>query len=218
MRVLVSTFRQGDMDRVIQAMRALPYDQLVLVVDQDESDTEELTSLGKLEEISGHAMVLERVEKTDFLSMVEDLCGIILKHGKDRQTGARRDLVLNISGGSKLLADAALLAAFRLGIAAYHCDSDITRLPVIYGATAKDRFTAMQVRFIESVGDGCSLDDLVFRTQARGRQPVERIFRELKKHGLVDAQVNGGKVIVSLTDTGAEVASALRLTAPPRII
>jgi hypothetical protein len=218
LRVLVSTFKQGDMERVTQAMRTLPYDQLVLVVDQHESDTEELTSLGKLEETSGHAMVIERVDRTDFLSMVEDLCGIILRHGKDRQTGMRRDLVLNISGGSKLLADAALLAAFRLGIAAYHCDADTTRLPVIYGATAKDRFTAMQARFIESVGDGCSLDDLVFRTQARGRQPVERILRELKKHGLVDAQVKGGKVIVSLTDTGAEVASALRLTAPPRTI
>jgi hypothetical protein len=84
---------------------------------------------------------------------------------------------------------------------------------VLKGLTAKDRFTPSQVRFIKGVdGPSVPFDRLVESISPGNRQPVERVMRELKKAGLIETEVTSGKIVIALSESGAEVARAIRTT------
>ncbi len=206
MRILVSTFADGDDAKVLLAMRTLPYDQLVLLAGSD-AEGPSLEKIRKLEGLSGNDVRVEPVESEGFLAMVdsisEHLAGLAL--GKDR--ASRNEVVLNISGGSKIMGDAALLAAFRLGLEAYHCDNVVTKLPVVKGATAKDRFTELQTRLLDILADGeMQLGEVLSRMLPNSKSSAERTIRELKKAGLLGSRADRGVILVSLMPVGAEVA------------
>lgn len=212
MRVLVSTFGPGDTDKVIQAMRALPYDRLVLVGASGTEESKGFERLRSLEEMSGHVTEVEVVDEDQFLVLVDRISEILSKHASgDRGKNTVR---LNISGGSKLLGDAALLAAFRLGIETYHCEGKLVRLPILSGATAADRFTGPQIRMITRIGESAmTLDELIAALEPSSKQATERVIRELRRQGLLRSEARSGKVIVSLSDTGREVLRAIRSSA-----
>ena len=207
MRVLVSTFSDGDDDKVLLAMRNLRYDRLVLVGFTDEPNNS-LNRLRRLEGLSGQDVDFREIEPGPFMEMVNSISNELSSLADKTSSN---EVVLNISGGSKILGDAALLAAFRLGMEAYHCDKVVTKLPVLKGATAKDRFTALQVRLIDVLADGESpFDDVVREMQPNSKPSAERTIRELKKMQLLVARPMGGKVFLGLSPEGAEVARATR--------
>jgi hypothetical protein len=210
LRILISTFGPGDAGKVLQAMAALPYDQLILVAERPGEECDGLERIARLEDLIGRSVGFERIVSTEFMHVVDEICEVLDTHSKDTRTGARNDLLLNISGGSKILGDAALFAAFRLGVAAYHCDGRITRLPVIHGATAVDRFTKLQSKLLVAIGDGATLPEVVDRMQPSGKQAAERVIRELRKQGLLASEIVPGKVRLVLTSQGAEAARAIR--------
>jgi len=208
MRVLVSTFGDGDARKVLDAMRAIPYDRLVLVGEPGADGSDDFAHLRQLESMAGQEVGYREVDATDFMGLVEAVSEVLRSLGTD--CPGKDTVILNISGGPKLLGDAALFAAFRWGIEAYHCDGAVTRLPVITHATAEDRFTSAQIQFLGCVDDGhVFLDDIMSALGATGRQPVERVMRELRKAGLVSASLSEGRISVYLTDEGAEVCRAL---------
>lgn len=210
MKILVSTFGGDDYAKVLVAMRALPYEKLVLVCEASAEDADGFKKLTHLEEMSGHDLDFEPVDTSGFMETVEDICDILIRCAKDTESGRSNPVTLNISGGSKLLGDAALFSAFRLGIEAYHCDERTTKLPVLNGATAKDRFAKPQIMFIMSISeDGTPFDELLQALQPSGRQACERILRILRKEGLVEAELRSGKVYVALTAEGREVVRNL---------
>ena len=212
MKVLISTFGRDDFEKVVQAMRRLPYERLVLVGGPEAAESMALARIRELEELSGHEVTDETVPESGFMEIVDAMSEILEKHSRDAR-GRRNDIILNISGGDKLLGDAALFAAFRLGVETYHCDERFTKLPVLKGLTAKDRFTPSQVRFIKGVdGPSVPFDRLVESISPGNRQPVERVMRELKKAGLIETEVMSGKIIIALSESGAEVARAIRTT------
>ncbi len=209
MRVLVSTFGPEDADRVLQAMRQLPYDKLVLAGDDRVLESDAFTRINDLEEMAGHTIDFETVDQDDFMALVDGVSEILSSYG-DR---GKNQVVLNISGGSKLLGDAALLAAFRVGVETFHIDDRITKLPILRGATARDRFTPSQVRLIEMIGEqNPALGDLITGMGPSSRQSAERVVRELRKQGMLISEVRDGKVHLSLSPTGLEVLRAVRLT------
>jgi biotin operon repressor len=208
-RILVSTFGPDDSGAVIQAMRLLSYDRLVLIGDEGIGELPELDKIRRLEEISGHALSVEELEDDGFIGLVNSISEVIERHAR----GGRDSVTLNISGGSKLMGDAAILAAFRHGVETYLCGPRLVRLPVLKGVTAKDRFTASQLQMIKVIGDGTvSLDELVSRMGPSSRQAVERTLRELKNQGLFSIAVSAAKVLISLSETGLEVLRAVRLS------
>jgi len=208
MRILVSTFGDGDGRKVVDAMRAIPYDRLVLVGQASAEESDDFAHLKQLESMAGQEVGYRQMDGLDFMALVEQVSEVLNSFGKDAR--GRNTVVLNISGGPKLLGDAALFAAFRLGVEAYHCDSTVTRLPVLMGVTAKDRFTDAQIQFLRCVRGGSdTLDDIMYQMGASGRQPIERVMRDLRKIGLVSASFSEGRISVSLTDEGAEVCRAL---------
>ena len=140
MRTLVATFGEGDVGKTLVAMRHLPYDRLVLIGEDEEP--EGLAELRRLESLTGHEVLFERISASDFMGLVEDISDVISR--VSHLDGARDEVLLNISGGTKLMADAALFAAFRLGVPTYHVTDRVVRLPIMKGVTAKNRFTPLQ--------------------------------------------------------------------------
>ncbi len=210
MKVLLSTFGPDDFDRVVQAMKQLPYEQLVLIGPEDASESVTFSRISELELMAGHEVVSETVRDDGFMATVEAVSEIVRRHARDEK-GKANELLLNISGGPKLLGDAALFAAFRSGVEAYHCDGRLTKLPVLRGLTAKDRFTPSQVRFIGLIDvPSMSFDKLVDAISPGNRQPVERVMRELRKSGLIETEVKDGKIVITLSDSGEEVARAIK--------
>lgn len=216
MKILVSTFGKGDAHKVMLAMRALPYDRLVLIGDRSAEGCNDHDRIRRMEEMAGHAVEFVSVEDTGFMELVDEIANVLTRCAQDRRPGHENDVVLNISGGSKLLGDAALLAAFRLGIECYHCDHSVIKMPVVKGATAKDRFTPAQVELVVSIAeDEISLAGLAERMKPASRQAVERVVRELRKQGLLEATVRNGEVLLRLSPQGLEVLKAIGSAARP---
>lgn len=207
MRTLVSTFGEGDVESTLQAMRHLPYDRLVLVGEPGDGEPSGLAELRRLESMTGHEVRFERIDADDFMELVEGICGLIASLSRD--VAGRGDVVLNISGGTKLTADAALFAAFRLGVPAYHVTDRVMRLPVMKGVTARNRFTPLQSQFIAHLAEPSSIPDLIEAMPPHNKQSVERVMRELRRMGLVSARLESARVAVSLTDEGHEIRRAL---------
>jgi hypothetical protein len=211
LRILISTFREGDTEKLTLAMRQLPYDKLVLLDTEQSGDSSTLATVRRLEEMAGHDVEVEELDDQDFLTLVEQVCKVFSRLAVDAATNTRNSVTLNISGGSKLLGDAALFAAFRMGVETYHCENKVTRLPVIKGANTKDRFTPMQLRLIAAIGKGQVVyEDLVRLMGPASKQATDRIIRELKRQRVLVSELRSNKIFVFLSDTGREVLSAAR--------
>lgn len=209
MRILVSTFGQDDFDKVVQAMRQLPYERLVLMGTPEAVDSKAFARIKDLEEVTGHFVSGEIIPESGFMEIVDEISDLLSRCSKD-VAGRKNEIALNISGGNKLQGDAALFAAFRLGIETYHCDERITKLPILKGLTAKDRFTPSQIKFLYGIRQGSrSFDDIVEETSPGKRQAAERVMRELRKAGLILTTVEAGKITVSLSGQGVEVVRAV---------
>lgn len=212
MRVLASTFQQGDLEKVLEAMRSLSYDRLVLIGMPGADECEDLKQIHRLEEMAGHTVEVVIADRSDFMGIVSQVASL-LEERFDGSAGPQKDsIVINISGGSKLLGDAALLAAFGLGVEAYHIDGKVVRLPVIKGARARDRYTESQTRMLECIGQGeVTLDGLAKSMEPMSRQGVDRVIRELKREKLIESRIDNRKVVLRLSQPGLEVLRALRL-------
>ncbi len=209
MKILVSTFGQDDFNRIVFAMRQLPYERIVLMGTSDAIESAAFEKIKDIEEMSGHGVLGETIPEGGFMDIVNEISESLERYSRGGD-GRRNEIVLNISGGDKLLGDAALFAAFRLGIETYHCDERVTKLPVLKGLTAKDRFTPSQVNFLKAIRNAPGhFDDIVDEVSPGKRQSAERVMRELKKAGLIQTEVRIGKIIVSLSEAGAEVVRAI---------
>jgi len=212
LRVLVSTFREGDLQKLTLAMRQLPYDKLVVLAHSSDMGSPSLSTVRSLEEMAGHAADFEELDENDFLTLVDEISSILSKHSLDQATNKRNIVSLNMSGGSKILGDAALFAAFRLGIETYHCENRVTKLPVIRGATAKDRFTPMQIDLIKSMGrKHLAYEELTKSMEPASKQATDRLIRELKRQGILSSESRSAKIFVFLTEAGREVHSAVMM-------
>ncbi|OGS44007.1 MAG: hypothetical protein A3K76_00865 [Euryarchaeota archaeon RBG_13_57_23] len=212
MRILISTFREGDLEKLTLAMRRLPYDKLVILGTELDTGSASLSTVKKLEEMAGHEVEVDELDEEDFLTLVDEVSAVLSKYSLDPKTNSRNSITLNISGGSKLLGDASLFAAFRMGIETYHCENRVTKLPVIRGVTARDRFTPMQLDLIAAIGRGQVIyEDLVRLMEPASKQSTDRLIRELKKQGILGSEFRSSRIFVFLSDTGREVLNAIRL-------
>lgn len=212
MRVLISTFREGDLDKLTLAMRKLPYDKLVILGTDLNNGSDSLSTVKRLEEMAGHDVEVDELDDEDFLSLVDEVSAVLTKHLLDHKTNTRNTVSLNISGGSKLLGDASLFAAFRMGIETYHCENRVTKLPVIRGATARDRFTPMQLGLIRAVGSGqIAYEDLVKKMGQASKQSTDRLIRELKRQTVLASELRSSRVFIFLSGAGKEILNAIKL-------
>ena len=98
MRVLFSTFGGDDVEKVLCAMRALPYDQLVLIGPGSAQDSDGYSRLCNLEEMSGHKVDFELAEGPDFMSIVDEVSEAIERRLGFKKPGDSVNVELDLLG------------------------------------------------------------------------------------------------------------------------
>ncbi|MEM4265156.1 MAG: DUF6293 family protein [Thermoplasmata archaeon] len=202
MKILLSTFGP-DPENTLAAMRYLPYNKLVLIMSEDSKDTPAFKMIVDNEAKAKSTVETLIVDEYDLKDCFRDISDYILEQRKiDKRK--QNEMVINISGGSKILGDAALLAAFEMGVPAYHCEkSRFVRFPVLRGVTLRDRLTDSQIAVLRELGTLDTIDEITDRV---GKQftpeTIRKALRGLRQLGVIRTVPSEGKITVELTDAG----------------
>lgn len=190
MKVLISTYG-FDERKVVAAMAKLAYDKLVLVAGDDVLETQGYLRLKKMESLGPSKMETVTVDVHDFRDCLDKVDRAIRKWDVEENS-----VVLNISGGTVILADAALLAGYHNGIEIYHVDEKVTKLPVIKGMKVSDRFTERQTLLIKALEADDTIPKLAERLKSTGidEQAVRREIRMLSNEGVIGQRLEKGQI------------------------
>ncbi len=193
-RVLISTFG-FDPENVLRALRWIAYDRLALIAGSKSLREPGFRALEAAERAAGGTVEVVSVDPFDFRSCFEGTVGAIQWHRR-----AGRGVQVNVSGGTKVLADAALLAAFQEGVEAWHCEDRPVRLPVLKGVAFADRLTAAQRAVLASVERPRTAAHVVgrLREQGHAERTVQAAITHLRDQGLVTVTLREGAAIVSV--------------------
>ncbi|MFQ5909876.1 MAG: DUF6293 family protein, partial [Thermoplasmata archaeon] len=106
------------------------------------------------------------------------------------------EVVLNISGGTVILADAALLAGYHSGIEIYHVDEKVTKLPVIRSMKVSDRFSERQTQLIKALEADDTIPGLTKKLRNKGmdERAIRREIRTLSNGGIIVQHLEKGKI------------------------
>jgi hypothetical protein len=201
-KVLLSTFG-FDGVKVTEAMRFIAYDRLVLITSQDNTFTSDYRQLLDLNALAGMTVETLIVDKFDLMEAREAIASRV----RELQRG-NHEVALNVSGGTRILSSAAILAAFETGIDAYHASDRLVRLPVLKKVSFEERLTAQDRDALLAVRDSESINGLRMRQGQEGGLILGPVLR-LKKMGLVEARVGRDGVRVCLTALGTSTRVAL---------
>jgi hypothetical protein len=192
-RVLLATFG-FDERRVLPSLRLLAYDRLVLLAGRDSLKAPGFERLRSLEP----DVRTVTVDPFDLHACL-DAAASILREAERLGHSIR----VSVSGGTKILAAAALLAAFHAGVEAWYCDPDPVRLPVLRGVRIVDGLSAPARDVADFLRGATTLDRLVARVSHCGLdgRTTRAAVRELVAHGLAEQRLDGGKPVVRPTRT-----------------
>lgn len=192
-RILITTF--GFDDRKIQsAMRMLAYDRLVVVTGEDSLKKDSYERLKEIESGGPEEMETVVADVFDFMDCLEKIEEAIEKYSK---TGA--EVIVNFSGGTKVLSDAALLASFQKGVKVYHCDDEVIELPTVKGLSTSERLTKMQRKVLMSIEGKVENKEFEQKLVDEGNalSSVQKAIRELKKMELLDVTLENKSIYLS---------------------
>jgi hypothetical protein len=177
----------------MSALRVLAYDRLVLVVGEGVEDDRSYRLILQMESFSRDPVTSVTVNPFDFRECFTTMNGLIASYNRPPHR-----VVVSIAGGTKLLTNAALLAAFQNGVEVYHVEDEPLKLPVILGLTVRDRFTETEIEVVRALREGESLEDLRRRLLALGHDDasLRKCFQRLQQAGVVRLDLQDGKVVV----------------------
>jgi len=193
-RVLLSTFG-FDERKVLQAMRMFPYDRLSLIGGPDSFRSPGYRRLRELEAQAGAAVESTAVDPYDFAACFRGAVAVL-----DRYSRPQFEARLNVSGGTKVLADAATLAAFHEGIECWHVDGDmVVRLPVLRGFRFADALTEAERTVLPLVSRPRRSEDIVRSAEGHGisGSKARGALASLIRKGLVRGELVRGRAMIS---------------------
>jgi hypothetical protein len=203
--ILITTF--GFDDKKIQsAMRMLAYDKLVLVTGKDSIEKESYKRLHEVESSGSNEMETVVVDVFDFMDCLKGIEDVI-----DKYTKRGSKVIVNFSGGTKVLSDAALLASFQKGIKSYHCEDVLIELPVIKNLPIQERLTDMQRKVLKKIKGDIERREFEQMLVEEGNplSSVQKAIRELKKMELLDVTVKNGEMYLSGNEAQRYLAESL---------
>jgi len=202
MKILISTFGP-DPENTLAGMRALPYQKLVLVLSQDAKDTPGFRRIIESEGMSKGIVETLNVDEFDLKACFREIANYILASRMSDKKKTNQ-IFINVSGGSKILGDAALLVAFQMGIPAFHCEKTrIVKFPIIQGMTLRDRFTDSQIAVLKQMGMRDTIDDITEKIgPGLTEETIRKSLRILRKLGVIRTVPTEGKIMVELTEPG----------------
>lgn len=193
-RVLVSTFG-FDASKVLRAMRRFGYDRLLLVGGPDSFRSEGFRRVREIEAQAGGQVETATVDPRDFAACFRAVASALA-----RFPATSHEVRLNVSGGTKVLADAAVLAAFHAGAECWHIEGDdAVRLPVIRGFRFVDALTEAERKVLAAVTRAQRSDHVLRAVEAEGLGPTvaRGALAALIRRGLLRGDVVGGRAVVS---------------------
>ena len=187
-RTLIATMG-FDERHVLPTLRLMPYDRLVLVAGRNTFTSAGFRRMKALEPDLRTVLV-------DPFDLVASLEAIRRTIRLGAQAGPVR---ISVSGGTKILTNAAILAAFQEGVEAWYCDPDPIRLPVLRGVRLVQAFQPAERAIARLLRGPVPHERLVAAATARGfaRRTVLGGVRSLAAKGLVELVSDSGRVIVS---------------------
>src|SRR2546422_5750780 len=193
-RILISTFG-FDPERVLRALRWIGYDRLALVAGGRSLREPGFRRLEAAVRASGDSIEVVSVDPFDFRSCFEGALSAIQRHRR-----AGREVRVNVSGGTKVLADATLLAAFQEGIEAWHCEEAPVRLPVLKGVSFADSLSSTQKAVLSAIEKPQTTPELAVRLEGLGYSDrrVQTAITRLREQGLIVVTLRGGAAVVSI--------------------
>jgi len=192
--VLVSTFG-FDERKVFRAMRMFPYDRLCLIGGPDSFRSAGFRRLRELEAQAGGAVDTTAVDPHDFTACFRGALSVLAQHPRSH-FGVR----VSVAGGTKVLADAATLAAFHEGVECWHVDGDVAvRLPILRGFRFVDALTPAERIVLALVTRRRPSQDLLRSAESEGIPASEArgALASLIRKGLVGADLDHGRAMVS---------------------
>jgi len=160
-----------DERRVLPALRLLPYDRLVLLGGRDSFRA---PGFGRLKSLEPSLQAVT-VDPFDFGSCLTAACRAF-------HEASAGDVRASVSGGTKILADATLLAAFQEGVEAWYFDPEPVRLPDDW-AGVNGRVADLLLRMADEEDGARITKRLTHQTIAQmvgtSRETVSRTMRQL---------------------------------------
>jgi len=186
-RTLIATMG-FDERHVLPSLRLMPYDRLVLVAGRDTFRSAGFRRLKILEP----GLRTVRVDPFDLADALESIRDTI------RRAAGEGPVRISATGGTKILTNAAILAAFQEGVEAWYCDPDPVRLPVLRGVSLAAAFSPAEGAIAQALHGPIGHDRLVAAVAARGfaRRTVLGAIRSLAAKGLVELDRESGTVLV----------------------
>ncbi|TLZ61620.1 MAG: hypothetical protein E6K13_06730 [Methanobacteriota archaeon] len=205
-RVLVSTFG-FDEEKVLRALRSIPYERLAVLAGGKSLKEPGLRRLESAERAAGGSLEVVVVDPFDFRSCFEGALGVIEKHRR-----AGREVRVNVSGGTKVLADAALLAAFQEGVEAWHCEDRPVRLPILRGVSFADRLNVADRAVLRCLDRPRPSTKIVERLVGEGysKLAAQAAIARLRDQGFLSLTLQHGSAIVAVVPAAAWFARKLR--------
>src|SRR5436309_11940359 len=139
-----------DERHVLPSLRLLPYDRLVLVAGRETFRSAGFRRLKVLEP----GLRTVRVDPFDLTDALESIRGTI------RRATGEGSVRISASGGTKILTNAAILAAFQEGVEAWYCDPDPVRLPVLRRVSLAAAFSSAEGAMAHALHAAIGYDDL----------------------------------------------------------
>ena len=192
----------SDERHVLPALRLMPYDRLTIVGGSDTFRSAGFRRLRALEPLT-RAVVVPSFDLNASIAAIRRAIR------SSRQDGPVR---ISVSGGTKIVTGAAILAAFQEGVEAWYCDPDPVQLPVLHGLRIVDAFSPPERTISLAVRNPVALERLVTRMVRHGlsRRTVIAATRSLAAKGLVILEAHGGRSVVRPLERLSLFAAHLR--------
>ena len=187
LRTLIATMG-FDERHVLPSLRLMPYDRLILVAGRETFRSAGFRRLKALEP-ELRAVRVDPFDLTDALESIREAV---------RRAAAEGPVRISASGGTKILTNAAILAAFQEGVETWYCDPEPVRLPVLCGVRIGAAFSAAERAIARALHSPIRHDRLVavIRDQGFARRTVLGAVRSLAAKGLIELEREAGGVLV----------------------
>ena len=187
LRTLIATMG-FDERQVLPSLRLMPYDRLILVAGRDTFRSAGFRRLKALEP----ELRTVRVDPFDLTDALESIREAV------RRAAAEGPVRISASGGTKILTNAAILAAFQEGVETWYCDPEPVRLPVLCGVRIGAAFSAAERAIARALHSPIRHDRLlaVIRDQGFARRTVLGAVHSLAAKGLIELEGEAGGVLV----------------------
>jgi len=177
-----------DERHVLPSLRLMPYDRLILVAGRETFRSAGFRRLKALEP-ELRAVRVDPFDLTDALESIREAV---------RRAAAEGPVRISASGGTKILTNAAILAAFQEGVETWYCDPEPVRLPVLCGVRIGAAFSAAERAIARALHSPIRHDRLlaVIRDQGFARRTVLGAVHSLAAKGLIELEGEAGGVLV----------------------